>query len=92
MSTGCVPLFERQLNNSQSKSQNVNKSRNTVFDEACGEKKKEFFKHLNAYRKNKNDENRANLVSSRSAYKKKLYGISILSKINWKVQSFWKQN
>ena len=71
MSTGCVPLFERQLNNSQSKSQNVNKSRNTVFDEACGEKKKEFFKHLNAYRKNKNDENRANLVSSRSAYKKK---------------------
>ena len=70
MNTGCVPLFERHINNSQSKSQNVNKSRNAVFDEACGEKKKEFFKHLNAYRKNKNDENRANLVSSRSAYKK----------------------
>ena len=78
MNTGCV---ERHINNSQSKSQNVNKSKNTVFDEACGEKKKEFFKHLNAYRKNKNDENRANLVSSRSAFKK-LYGISILSKIN----------
>ena len=69
MNTCCVPSFERHINNSQSKSQNVNKSRNTVFDEACGEKKKEFFKHLNAYRKNKNDENRANLVSSRSAYK-----------------------
>ena len=70
MNTGCVPLFKRHIKNSQSKSQNVKKSRNPVFAEACGEKKKEFFKHLNAYQENKNDENRANLVSSRSAYKK----------------------
>ena len=76
MNTGCVPLFERHINNSQSKSQNVNKSRNTVFDEACGEKKKEFFKHLNAYRKNKKDENRANLVFSRSAYKKTVWNFN----------------
>ena len=65
-----MSLCSNDINNSQSKNQNVNKSRNTVFDEACGEKRKYFFKHQNVYRKNKNDENRANLVSSRSAYKK----------------------
>ena len=58
-----------------------------------------FFKHQNVYRKNKNDENRANLVSSRSAYKKavrnfnfeqdKLKSTKLLKKLN-NAKEYWK--
>ena len=68
MHTVCDPLFTQTK---QTKMQNNAKDRveSFTFDNACSEKRKTFYRNLNAFRKNKNDETRKNMVKARTEYK-----------------------
>ena len=63
----CEPLFTQTK---QAKSpNNKEKPERYTFDNNCSEKRKKFYQNLNTFRKNKNDENRKNMVKSRTEYK-----------------------
>ena len=68
MHTVCDPLFTQTK---QTKMQNNAKDQveSFTFDNACSEKRKTFDRNLNAFRKNKNDETRKNMVKARTEYK-----------------------
>ena len=62
----CKPLFEKYIPEvSQSQPKNT-----FLYNEDCENKKLLFFNRLNVYRNNPNDENRQEMVNSRSSFKK----------------------
>ena len=65
----CIPLFQRNTKPHKSNSCSQMNNRNN-FNIICAEKRKAFYRHLDAFRRNKNAENRQNMITSRSKYKK----------------------
>ena len=74
MESVCNPLFKKDI--SKSRTQNCstfNESNQPWFSENCKQKREVFFRNLDVYRFNKDDnECRVNMVKARSDYKKEL--------------------
>ena len=72
MESVCNPLFKKDI--SKSRAQNCstfNESNQPWFSENCKQKREVFFRNLDVYRFNKDDnECRVNMVKARSDYKK----------------------
>ena len=61
------PLFKRKLRNRKSVVlQNLSQNWYTL---ECSDKRKIFYRSLNKYRQNKSEENRLNMVKTRTEYK-----------------------
>ena len=58
----CIPLFQRNI-----KPYKLNSCSRVII---CAEKRKAYYRYLDAFRRNKNAENRQNMITSRSKYKK----------------------
>ena len=72
LSNAVDPLFKVKVNRAQSVDANQNHRQAATlpwYDISCKEKQREFYRLLNIYRKNKNDENRRSMVKARSDYK-----------------------
>ena len=65
----CIPLFQRNTKPYKLSSCSRMNNRNN-FNIICAEKRKAFYRYLDAFRRNKNAENRQNMITSRSEYKK----------------------
>ena len=65
----CIPWFQRNTKPHKSSSCSQMNNRNN-FNIICAEKQKAFYRHLDAFRRNKTAENRQNMITSRSEYKK----------------------
>lgn len=63
------PLFKKNLTSRQNAVCFNNKKQNPWFNRDCEEKKQTFLANLNIFRDNKTNNNRINLVKSRSDYK-----------------------
>lgn len=63
------PLFKKNVTSGQKAVHFNNRKDNPWYDRECEEKKVAFLTNLNIFRDNKSDNNRINLVKSRSVYK-----------------------
>ena len=68
LSQVCDPLFKKKINSNQRS--DCSQVKQPWFDESCRAKRKEFYNHLNTFRLHNSDENRNNLTTSRTEYKK----------------------
>ena len=64
----CDPLFSTTKHANKSNDTKENTEQYS-FDRTCSDKRKTFYRCLNIFRKNKNDENRSNMVNARTEYK-----------------------
>ena len=64
----CDPLFSMTKHANKSNDTKENTEQYS-FDRTCSDKRKIFYRFLNTFRKNKNDENRVNMVRARTEYK-----------------------
>ena len=68
LSQVCDPLFKKKINSNQRS--DCSQVKQPWFDESCRAKRKEFYNRLNTFRSHNSDENRNNLTTSRTEYKK----------------------
>ena len=64
----CDPLFA-QTKHTKTANNIKENTEQYMFDNTCTERRKTFYRFLNIFRKNKNDENRTNMVKARTDYK-----------------------
>ncbi|MEW8542097.1 MAG: reverse transcriptase family protein, partial [Candidatus Thiodiazotropha sp.] len=66
----CSPLFGKKVFQSDNTDKKVRKENNAVNqDESCNDKRKDFYRKLNIFRKCKSDINKQNLLKSRTEYR-----------------------